>query len=115
MFKWNTKNKNIFDEQLLVKSVNRLAYDIMNDISDSLVVPFDTGYLQEKSVSVQKATLDNKNAYIIWDAIYARRLYFNPQFNFKNGRKGRWADEWLYGSKSELAIEKYKETIRSVL
>lgn len=114
-FKWNRANYNIFQDQLLVKALNTTAKDTLDDISDSRVVPFDTGHLQEESSIVKKATLRTKKAFLVWRARYATRLYYHPEFNFKNGRKGRWADEWIFGNKRASVLKTYEDVARRLL
>lgn len=114
-FKWNNRGLNVFKEQMLVKALNKCAYDTLNDISNSNVVPYDTGNLQEDSSSVEKATLTNKKSFMKWSAVYARRLYYHPEYNFQKGRKGRWADEWIFGSKKKRVLKSYEDAAKEVL
>lgn len=114
-FKWNNRGLNAFKENMLVKALNKTALETLNEISDAKVVPFDTGNLQEDSSRVDKATLTNKTAFMVWSAIYARRLYYHPEYKFQNGRKGRWADEWIKGSKRKNVIKTYEQAAKEVL
>ena len=114
-FRINRANFNIFQDQLLVKALNNTALKTLNDISDSRVVPFDTGNLQEESSIVKKSTLRSKKSSLVWRARYAARLYYHPEFNFKNGRKGRWADDWITGSKRASVLRTYEDAARRLL
>ncbi|MCC5894836.1 MAG: hypothetical protein JJU16_05180 [Alkalibacterium sp.] len=75
-----TKRKQyILDEQIL-KDSNRF-------------VPKDTGNLEESGI-ISSRIGEGK---IIWDVPYARKLYWNPQYNFSTDRnpnaRGKWAEE----------------------
>ncbi|MBU1110784.1 HK97 gp10 family phage protein [Patescibacteria group bacterium] len=56
-------------------------------------VPLDTGALQS-SGHVEKG--DNEQERLVgYNKVYASRLHENPQYNFKNGRKGKYLEDPL--------------------
>jgi len=114
-FKWDKEGYNVFKEQVQVKAINNTSFKLMNEISDAGVVPFDTGNLQDKKVRVSKATLKVKHAFIVWSTRYAARLFYHPEFNFKNGRIGRWTDQWFKGSKRSRIVELFAESMKKVM
>ncbi len=120
-FTWNNTGRNIFMEQATVKAINATAHDLMQAITSARVVPFDEGNL-ESTVHVGKATLNFKMARVIWDFkdkqsgyIYAARLYFHPELNFQNGRKGRWAEAWTDGHKQKDVVKMYEKNLKAVI
>lgn len=50
-------------------------------------------------------TYQDDKAFLSYSAIYARRLYFHPEYNFRTDRhsnaRGRWLDDWIYGAKKD--------------
>lgn len=120
-FTWNKAGRNIFEEQVTVKAINATAYDLMQAITSARVVPYDEGNLQN-TVHVGKANLNFKMASVIWDFkdeksgyIYAARLYYHPELNFQNGRKGRWADDWTIGHKRKDVLKMYEKNAKAVI
>ena len=100
MIEWNTQNLTQIDKDLL-KALNKTAVDVLTNITMANVVPMDIGTL-EKSGDIEKATALGKSATIYWDTPYAAKLYLHPEYNFQNKRKGKWADPWIYGSKTKF-------------
>lgn len=54
-------------------------------------IPFDTGNLERSALQ------SSQPGQIVWDTPYAKRLYYNPQFNFSTDKnpnaRGMWFDE----------------------
>ncbi|MDD9147827.1 minor capsid protein [Sporolactobacillus sp. CQH2019] len=55
-------------------------------------IPFDTGNLRDSSIRASQPGTGK----VVWDTPYARRLYYNPQYNFSKDQntlaRGRWFD-----------------------
>jgi len=86
----------------LVKAIDpsvKEAVDIINDnIVQAQVVPKSTGEL-ERDAFVNKA---EKCIYqVVYTFPYSRRLYWNPQFNFRQdmnpNAQGMWLHPWIDG------------------
>ena len=79
-------------------AVERTAYALLDDLKLSGTMPLDTGFLQNDSTFVEVKDFVFR---IISSTPYARRLYFNPQFNFRTDKNplagGRWFDPYLPG------------------
>ncbi|MDN6288884.1 MAG: minor capsid protein [Tetragenococcus koreensis] len=56
-------------------------------------LPKDTGNLEDSSIIASELGKGR----LVWDTPYARRLYWNPQYNFSKDRnpnaRGKWAEE----------------------
>ena len=105
VIEWNYSNLKKIDTEL-IKALNKTAVDTLTDITINGVVPFDVGTL-EKQGGVSKAESINDSASVYWSQPYAAKLYFNPEFNFQNGRKGRWADSWIFGGKRKFVLNAF--------
>ena len=110
MIKWNESNLSKIDKDLL-KALNKTAVDVLTDITIAGVVPFDIGTL-ESTADVSKASNTKGVASIRWITPYASKLYFHPEYNFQNGRKGKWADAWINGSKRKFILSTFKKNAR---
>ena len=67
------------------KALEETTEAILSDIKTSAVVPKDTGEL-ERSGFVDLSKLDDGIASIIFDTPYARRLYWHPEYNFRQDK-----------------------------
>ncbi|MDV3426661.1 MAG: minor capsid protein [Bacillota bacterium] len=89
--------------------------DVLQDIKDSQVVPKDTGRL-ENSGTIE--FISEVVASIIFQTPYARRLYFNPNFNFhtdKNANaQGMWMDMYVNGDKKDFIISQYSMHLKEL-
>src|SRR5690625_4541926 len=69
------------------------------EINNMQVVPKETGALEESAM----VGVEEGRGYISYNTPYARRLYYNPQYNFRTDKnpnaRGRWLDPFIYGDK----------------
>ena len=81
------------------------ADSVLTDLKKSQTMPMDTGHLQNVSTFLDKAGLKSGVVNIVSSTPYARRLYFNPQFNFRKDHNplagGRCFDPYLQGHKKQ--------------
>lgn len=59
-------------------------------------VPKDTGALEASSLSASQLS----KGLLVWDTPYARRLYWNPQYNFARDRNPNARGLWFEAAKS---------------
>ena len=75
---------------------------LLTEVQTAGVVPKDTGQLE--SSGFFEVVHDNLVS-ILYSGPQVRRLYYNPQFNFRTDRnpnaKGRWLDPWVFGDKAQ--------------
>ena len=111
--KLNQQNINKIKDGM-VKALPFLIDATISEVNNMQVVPKETGTLEE---SVFSGVEDNK-AFISWNTKYARRLYYNPQFNFRTDKninaQGRWMDVFIYGDKKEWMINTYGRFIIAI-
>jgi hypothetical protein len=86
------------------RALDRTQYALDTQIlkDSNYFIPKDTGNLEQSSLRAS----DIGGGLIQWDTPYARRLYYNPQYDFQkdenpNARglwfeeaKARWAPDW---------------------
>ncbi len=74
---------------------------LLTDLIMSQTMPFDTGALQNLLTYVDYELAKDGTIRLISMGPYARRLYFNPDFNFRQDKNphagGRWLDPYLPG------------------
>jgi len=62
-------------------AVAMLTNEVLKD--SNFFIPFDSGELMRSAIR----SSDFENGKVIWDTPYARRLYYNPQYNFNTAGK----------------------------
>lgn len=92
------------------KALEMTTEAVLSDIRTSAVVPKDTGEL-ERSGFVDLSEIKNSIARIIFDTPYARRLYWHPEYNFRQDKnanaQGKWMEAYLTGDKQKFIIDIY--------
>lgn len=74
-------------------------------------VPLDTGDLRD-SKKIEK--LRDKTR-ISYNTVYARRLHYNPSYNFQNGRKAYYlTDPLLAFNLKKVAIDHFKKRLKNI-
>lgn len=97
-------------QQAHLKALEMTVEAIHTDIVTSAVVPKETGEL-ERSGSVDLKDIKNAVARIVFDTPYARRLYWHPEYNFRQDKnpnaKGKWMEDYLSGDKQRFIKDTY--------
>lgn len=63
-------------------------------------VPHDEGHLMRSGLVSQSTT--KPEVHISYDTPYARRLHEHPEYNFRNGRRGKWLEETMKEEKKKV-------------
>lgn len=93
------------------KALEQTTEAILSDIKTSAVVPKDTGEL-ERSGFVDLSRINDGIASINFDTPYARRLYWHPEYNFRQDKntnaQGKWMQSYIDGDNKEFVTDTYK-------
>ncbi len=93
------------------KALEETTEAILSDIKTSAVVPKDSGEL-ERSGFVDLSRIDSGVTSIIFDTPYARRLYWHPEYNFRQDKninaQGKWMQSYIDGDNKEFVTDTYK-------
>lgn len=88
---------------------------ILSDIKTSAVVPKDTGEL-ERSGFVDLSRVDDGITSINFDTPYARRLYWHPEYNFRQDKnpnaQGKWMQSYVDGDNKEFVTDTYSKFLK---
>lgn len=99
-------------QQALTKSVDALK----TDLQQSQTMPFDTGALQNRSMSVDSTKAPQGRVRLVTDTPYARRLYFHPEYNFRQDKnpnaQGKWLETYISGTKKEFLSNAFKRFVK---
>lgn len=90
---------------ILKEAGTKTAYEILRRTVDAQVIPFETGHMQNDETYVDESGADKGIHHIVSNTPYARRLYFNPQYDFRTdgnaNARGEWMEMWINGSRKE--------------
>lgn len=104
--KWNITNLNKLSMAIQTSLLPTLEA-MKTEVNSMQVVPKETGALEE---SVVVGVNDGKG-FMSYNTPYARKLYYNPQFNFRRDKnqfaQGRWLDPFIYGDKQTWLVNTY--------
>lgn len=85
-------------EQKAYKCLGKTAKVLQDDIRQAMVVPRDTGNLQNEAFHVDTTTEQKGYVRLSFNAPYARRLYYHPEYNFRTDKnpdaQGLWLRHW---------------------
>lgn len=107
-------------EQAQVTALEQTAEELRTDVKQAQVMPFKTGTLQGEGTFVDYSESRQGKVSIISNTLYARRLYFHPEYHFQTkenpNARGKWYSDWLPGGKkSDFAIDTYKRIYRGLV
>lgn len=102
--------------QAAVTALEQTAEAVKTDVIAKNVMPFDTGTMQNESMSIDTANSRRGKVSITVDTPYARRLYYHPEYNFHTDKnphaQGRWFDPWIDGQYRDFAGRTFKTLYR---
>lgn len=94
------------------------AYEVKADLQASGTMPIKSGHLQNEATYVCTARIGRDIAAIVSDTAYARRKFFNPQFNFNRSVNkaagGRWFDAYTAGGKGGPVRDVFARKFREI-
>lgn len=116
--KLNQKNINYIDK-ILIDSLVETADAIKSDLIQSQTMPYDTGELQNRSTFINNKKKNSGKVSIVSGTLYARRLYFHPEYNFKQDENpnasAMWFHPYIDGNKSSFARKSFAKLVRGKL
>ncbi len=95
-----------------VKALPLTMEAMKTEVNNMQVVPKETGNLEESAAT----GAEGNKGYISYNTPYARRLYYHPEYNFRQDKnpnaQGRWMDSFIYGPKKDWLAKAYGEFLK---
>lgn len=92
------------------------AEAIHTEIQQAQVVPRDKGTLQGEGFFVDDGGADWGVVHLVHNTLYARRLYFHPEYNFSklenSNTRGEWFEDWITGNKKDQFEKIFAENLK---
>lgn len=107
--------------QAINKAIQKSALEtgelLRQEVVNAAVMPFENGDMQNNQTYVdQKEEGGRIVTQLITGSPQARRLYFNPQYNFRTDKNanagGEWLDPWLNGNEKDFVENTLRERIK---
>lgn len=94
----------------------KTAEELRSRAIDAQVIPFASGTMQNSDTQVDSSNMDKDEVDIVTDAVQARRLYYNPQYNFRHdgnaNAQGEWWEPWISGSRKDEARQIFEQNMK---
>ncbi|MCQ2484758.1 MAG: hypothetical protein MJ168_05430 [Clostridia bacterium] len=94
-------------EKKIQSALLKTADAVKTDVQQSGTMPFDTGALQNRSTFIDSSKVSDYSVAVVSDTPYARRLYFHPEYNFRQDKNpnagGEWFEPYISGAKKDYA------------
>ena len=98
IFNWNGKQVEDLVKKALIDGGKDAGENVLEE--SNRMVPHDEGTLMRSGqVSVDEEKLD---VFVSYDTPYAVKLHENPQYNFQQGRQGKWLEQGLKNRQSAI-------------
>jgi hypothetical protein len=97
----------------MVKALPLTMEAMKTEINNMQVVPKEVGTLEESAV----VGAENETGYFSYNTPYARKLYYHPEYNFRQDKnpnaQGRWLDSFIHGEKKKWLEETYGKFLKA--
>lgn len=98
------------------KAMKIMLDAVKTDVSQRQVVPFRDGLLKDSVSTGTMVQNDYTLGWIGWDTPYARRLYFHPEYNFRQDKHanamGLWMTYYQYGPGYDWIRKSYATALK---
>lgn len=98
-----------------VRSLEMTGEALHTEVVQAQVIPRRDGDLQNTTFC-DISNSANGVVTLVSQMIYARRLYYHPEYDFSTTKnpnaKGKWYEDWISGSKKNFAKDAFKEFYR---
>ncbi|SHF15480.1 Minor capsid protein [Tissierella praeacuta DSM 18095] len=94
-------------QDAMIKSLHLTMEAMKTEINNMQVVPKEIGNLEESAV----VGAENNKGFLSYNTPYARKLYYHPEYNFRQDKnpnaQGRWLDPFIHGDKKDWLTKTY--------
>lgn len=115
-YRFIANNQNIKKlEQAQKRALMMTGEALKTEVINMQVVPKDTGEL-ERSGFIDESKLERLVISLVFDTPYARRLYWHPEYNFRQdinpNAQGMWLEPFITGDKKDWVKETFIKFFR---
>lgn len=103
-------------QEIVQQAFEMTAEEVLTDVRNSQTVPKDMGELERSSFV--DADVKAMVAHIVFDTPYARRLYWHPEYNFRQDKNqfagGLWMQTYLDGEKRRFVKDTFSAFLKQL-
>lgn len=103
-------------QEIVQQAFEMTAEEVLTDVRNSQTVPKNTGELERSSFV--DADVKTMVAHIVFDTPYARRLYWHPEYNFRQDKNqfagGLWMQTYLDGEKRRFVKDTFSAFLKQL-
>ena len=100
-------------ERAAVLALEKTAEAVKTEVINAQVMPFDIGTMQNTSMSVVTDNSSKGEVSINVDTLYARKVYYHPDFDFQKtnnpNARGEWFEPWIDGEHKDFAQDAFNK------
>ena len=101
----------------LLRAAEQTIEALKTEVINAQVMPFNVGTMQNTNTFVDTWQNGDKiQSSLVTSGPQARRLYFNPQYNFQRGNnrkaKGEWLEDWIGGNEKDFVRDTYATILK---
>lgn len=99
-------------QEAAIKALPLTMEAMKTEINNMQVVPKEIGSLEESAAT----GAEGNKGFISYNTPYARRLYYHPEYNFRQDKnpnaQGRWLDPFIHGDKKEWLTDTFGKFLK---
>ena len=106
-------------EEARLEALEKTAEFVHTEVVQAQVIPRDTGALQNEKFFCDYTSIGQGVVSLVFEGPYARRLYFHPEYHFRQfsnpNAKGKWLEDWTErGREGEKVVNAYAAFYRQI-
>lgn len=103
-------------EKSAIISLEQTAEATRTELINKGYMPFDNGTLQNEATFVDATDINNGKVSLVSATVFARRLYFHPEFEFQtvnnSHAQGEWFEEFISGEDRDFVKNAFKKLFK---
>lgn len=112
--KLNRQRINEIDKAAKI-SLEQTAEAVRTELISKQYMPFDNGTLQNENTFVDSSNINKGVVSLVSSTVYARRLYFHPEFDFQainSNSQAYWFEPFISGEEKEFINNAFKKLFK---
>ena len=96
-----------------VKALEQTVDALYTEVVESQVMPFKTGNMQNDNTAPDYSNSKKGKVDLITSTLYARRMYYHPEYNFSKAEnanaRGEWYEPWISGKNKDFCSKTFSK------
>lgn len=96
-----------------ITALEKTLSALHTEVVKAQVMPFDTGNMQNASTFEDYSNSRSGKVSLNTSTLYARRMYFHPEYNFQTkenaNARGEWYEPWISGKEKDFCTKAFSQ------